>query len=40
MMEQVNVAERSQPKNFKPKIRGPKLSGVYWQEALKQKGIK
>jgi hypothetical protein len=36
-MEQavVNVIERSQLKNVKPKMTGPRLrSGVYWQGAL------
>jgi hypothetical protein len=37
----VSIIECSQPKGIKPKMRGHKLrSGVYWQGAFKQNGIK
>jgi hypothetical protein len=37
----VSIIESGQPKVVKPKMRGRELRiGVYWQGALKQKGIK
>jgi hypothetical protein len=37
----VSVIERREPKGVKLKMRGRKLrSGVYWQGALNQEGVK
>jgi hypothetical protein len=37
----VSVIERNQPNGVKPKMRRRKLkSSVYWQGALKKKGVK
>jgi hypothetical protein len=36
----VGKTEGSQAKGGKPKMRERKLTGLNWQEALKQKGVK